>query len=120
MALQPTSMTHQAYAQFWGHDANDKKEEKSVGAKSAFIMGNYHCKPLMTDVTVIHKVKKKHGISAKVYGLPSSSQFWGHPVSISKEVHLLFTNIHANLKQKGKSPWVPRVLSLQGTTTVNL
>ena len=58
MALQPTSMTHQAYAQFWGHDAKDKKEEKSVGAKSAFIMGNYHSKPLMTDVIVIHKVKK--------------------------------------------------------------
>ena len=30
-----------------------------MGAKSAFTTGNYHCKPLMTDVIVIHRVKKK-------------------------------------------------------------
>ena len=40
-----------------------------MGAVSAFTAGNYHCKPLMTDVVVIHKskVKKEDGISAKVY-----------------------------------------------------
>ena len=86
MALQPRSMTHQAYAQFLGHPvstskeihlmlinihANHKKGEKPVGVNSAFTVGNYHCKPLMTDVIVIHRVKKKHYTSAKVYDPPS-------------------------------------------------
>ena len=31
-----------------------KNEEKPMGAVTAFTTGNYHCKPLMTDVTVIH------------------------------------------------------------------
>ena len=30
-----------------------------MGAVSAFTTGNYHCKPLMTDVIVIHKNKNK-------------------------------------------------------------
>ena len=30
-------------------------EEKPMGAVSVFTTGNYHCKPLMTDVTVIHR-----------------------------------------------------------------
>ena len=36
--------------------SNYKKiyEEKPVRAVSAFTTGNYHCKPLMTDVLVIH------------------------------------------------------------------
>ena len=29
-------------------------EEKPMGAVSAFIAGNYHCKPLMTDAIVVH------------------------------------------------------------------
>ena len=44
-----------------------------MGAVSAFTTGNYHCKPLMTDVIVIHrnKVEEKDGTSAKVYDSPS-------------------------------------------------
>ena len=30
-----------------------------MGAVSTFTTGNYHCKPLMTDVIVIHKNKNK-------------------------------------------------------------
>ena len=35
-------------------DKIKKYEEKPIGAVSAFTAGNYHSKPLMTDVTVIH------------------------------------------------------------------
>ena len=45
-----------------------------MGAVSAFNTGNNHCKPLMTDVIVVHKNKnkvKKNGTSAKVYDSPS-------------------------------------------------
>ena len=31
-----------------------KNEEMPMGAVSAFTTGNFHCKPLMTDVIVIH------------------------------------------------------------------
>ena len=31
-----------------------KKEEKPMAAVSAFTEENYHCKPLMTDLIVIH------------------------------------------------------------------
>ena len=31
-----------------------KDEEKPLGAVNSFTTGNYHCKPLMTDVIVIH------------------------------------------------------------------
>ena len=31
-----------------------KYEEKPMGAMSAFTAGDYNCKPLMTDVIVIH------------------------------------------------------------------
>ena len=41
-----------------------------MGAKSAFTTGNYQCKPQMTDVILIDKVKKDR-TSAKVYD-PSS------------------------------------------------
>ena len=39
-----------------------------MGAVSAFSTGNCHCKPLMTDVIIIHKnkVKEKDGTSDKV------------------------------------------------------
>ena len=115
MALQPRSMTHQAYAQFLGHSvstskeihlmltnihANHKKGEKPVGVNSAFTVGNYHCKPLMTDVIVIHRVKKNMALQPKSMTLQAYAQFWGHPVSRSKEVHLMLTNIHTNHKKE--------------------
>ena len=31
-----------------------KTEKKSMGTVSVFTTGNYHCKPLKTDVFVIH------------------------------------------------------------------
>ena len=71
MALQPRCRTHQAFAQIRGHPVSTSKEghlvlsnihsnsrkiyeEKPMGAVSAFTAGNYHCKPLMTDVIVTH------------------------------------------------------------------
>ena len=61
-----------------------------MGAVSTFTTGNYHCKPLITDVIVLHKnknkVKGKDSTSAKVCDPPSLyAQFWGHHVSTSKK-----------------------------------
>ena len=57
-----------------------------MGTVSAFTAGNYHCKPLMTDVIVIHKkknkVKQRDGTSAKVYGPPNLC-----PISRTSCVH---------------------------------
>ena len=36
-----------------------------MGAVSAFTTGNYHCKPLMTDVIVIHQVNLE--VRLKIY-----------------------------------------------------
>ena len=79
-----------------------------MGAVSAFTTGNYHGKPLMTDVIVIHKnknkLKTKDGTSAKVYDPTRFTQFRGHPLSTSKKGHLILTNIHSNhKKKKGKA-----------------
>ena len=53
-----------------------------MGAKSAFTAtGNYYCKPQMTDVILIYKVKKD-GTSAKVYDPPSLC-----PISETSCVH---------------------------------
>ena len=45
-----------------------------MGAVSAFTTGNYHCKPLMTDVIVIHKnqnkVKKRWHFSQGLKSVP--------------------------------------------------
>ena len=71
MAFQQRSTTHQGYAQFQGHPvstskevhltltnihANHKKEETTMDANNAFTMGNYHCKPQMTNVILIYQV----------------------------------------------------------------
>ena len=47
------------------------------------------------------------------------AQFWGHPVSSSKEGHLILTNIYANHKKEEK-PMGAKILLLWGTTTVNI
>ena len=44
-------------------NSNNKKEEKPMGAVSAFTTGNNHCKPLMTDVVLIHKNKVKKNMT---------------------------------------------------------
>ena len=38
--------------------SNDKKGE-SIAAVSAFTTGNYHCKPLTTDVIVIYNIRNE-------------------------------------------------------------
>ena len=67
----PVSTSKEVHLMFTNIYPNHEKEEKPMGAKSAFPAENYHCKPLMTDVIVIHRVKKKPGTSAKVYDPPS-------------------------------------------------
>ena len=73
-----------------------------MGAVSAFHTGNYHCKPLMTDVIVIPKQMEKKE-SKKVALLPLSrthqacAQIWGHPFSTSKGSHLILTAVHSKI-----------------------
>ena len=66
MALQPRSRTHQAHAQIRANPVSTSKEghlvlanihssyRKDNGRCERFTTGNYPCKPLMIDVSVIH------------------------------------------------------------------
>ena len=142
MALQPRSMTHQAHTQFRRHPVstikevhlmptnihtNHKKEETPMGAKNPFTMGNYHCKPLMTHVILIYKVKKNMALHPNYMTHQSYAKFLGHLVSTSKEGHLILTNIHANHKKEknpmgGTSAKVsdpPRLCPIFGTSSVH-
>ena len=74
-----------------------------MSAKSAFTTGKYLSKQLMTDAIVIHKVKKNMAFQLRSMTHQSCAQFQGHPVSTSKDIHLILTNIHAN-NQKEEKP----------------
>ena len=73
MALQSRSRIHQTYGKIRGimcppssikeghlilanNHSKYKKEEKPMSAVITFTTGNYHCKPLMIDVIVIHNL----------------------------------------------------------------
>ena len=74
-----------------------------MGAVSAFTTGNYHCKPLMTDVIVIRKNKnkvKKDDTSAKVYDPPSLCPISGTSFVHQQKGPLDTSNIHSNHKEK--------------------